>query len=198
MYSNCRGFSLIEIMITIALFVALAAIGLPSYTNYSQNLKVRSSAESFLAAAQGARSEAVRRNTGVELFLTDAIPTPENTATATSVATGANWMTRTTTGTFIDGKLGVEGTNKRSGESSPISISSGGVASIVFNGLGRTNLATPATFQFSNPSAGACVASGGLVRCLNVVIETGGQARLCDPAVPVPTPGSSGDTRACQ
>ena len=36
-----------------------------------------------------------------------------------------------------------------------------------------------------------CVVDNGEMRCLNIVVTSGGQIRMCDPAV------ASGDSRAC-
>jgi type IV fimbrial biogenesis protein FimT len=55
-------------------------------------------------------------------------------------------------------------------------------------------LTTVATFDFSNPNAGACATSGGgggPIRCLRVRLSRGGQTRMCDPAV------DATDTRSC-
>jgi type IV fimbrial biogenesis protein FimT len=66
-------------------------------------------------------------------------------------------------------------------------------ADVVFNGLGRTDLAAGAlTIQVTNPTGGVCVAASGPMRCLNVVVQPGGQIRMCDPAI-----ATAGDTRKC-
>jgi type IV fimbrial biogenesis protein FimT len=69
-----RGFSLIELVIAIAILGILLGLGLPTMVTYSRNIKVRTVAESFLAGIQLARGEAVRLNSNTELILTNATP----------------------------------------------------------------------------------------------------------------------------
>jgi type IV fimbrial biogenesis protein FimT len=206
-----RGFSLIEMMITVTIIGVLLALGAPRFAEYLRNAKLRSAAEIFLTGVQLARSEAVRMNTPVEFLLTAADPIPGNEGTAAASASGTNWMVRTADlGTFIDGKFGIEGSGRSTGQVTPVKINdtsapasadpdappAAPVSSIVFNGLGRTNLANQAVFKFNNPDAGTCVTAGGPVRCLKVIVAVGGQARLCDPAVGAAAV-AAGDSRGC-
>lgn len=69
-----KGFSLIELVVAIAIMGVLMALGLPALTTYTRNVKLRANAESFLAGLQMARGEAVRLNTPVELILTNSPP----------------------------------------------------------------------------------------------------------------------------
>ena len=73
-----RGFSLIELVIEIAILGILLGVGLPTLVTYSRNIKVRTVAESFLAGMQLARGEAVRLNNNVELILTNANPAADD------------------------------------------------------------------------------------------------------------------------
>ena len=96
--------------------------------------------------------------------------------------------------TFVEGKSGAEGSGAATSAASAIGVT-GSIATITFDGFGMpVGLTATATFQFSNPTAGACATSGGgggPIRCLVVRISRGGQTRLCDPAVP------ASDTRSC-
>jgi type IV fimbrial biogenesis protein FimT len=189
------GFSLIELMIGIALLALLLMLGLPALGTYLQNAKLRSAAESFYSGVQMARAEAVRRNAQVEIVLTNDDPNVINRNTATLSATGKNWIIRAldpTTGlyAYIEGKSMLEGSGQASAPS--VQIDGGGIASVAFRGLGATTLASAATFAFTNPAGGDCAALNGPMRCLSVVVSVGGQARMCDPAV-----SAAGDTRKC-
>lgn len=205
-----RGFSLIELVVTVAIVGVLLALAAPRFAEYLRNVKLRTSAEMFLTSVQLARSEAIRMNTPVEFLLTTADPLPANVGAA-SAANGTNWMVRTADmGTFIDGKFGIEGSGRGTGQVTAIKINdttapasadpdappAAPVGSIVFNGLGRTSLINPATFKFNNPEAGTCVTAGGPVRCLKVIVAIGGQTRLCDPAVSAAAV-AAGDSRGC-
>lgn len=191
---SLAGFTLIELMIAIAIVGVLLVAGLPEAVNWIQNTKIRTTAESFSNGAQLARAEAVRRNTTVEFALTSTVPTVGNVNALVYAAAGPYWMVRKfqtgsvyTAADFVQG-----GGNEITTSSTVISVSPSD-PNVVFDGLGRTDLAAGAlTIQVTNPNVGACVAAGPM-RCLNVRVQPGGQIRMCDPSVPA----ASGDTRAC-
>ncbi|MEI8325579.1 MAG: GspH/FimT family pseudopilin, partial [Betaproteobacteria bacterium] len=89
-----RGFSLIELVVGLAIMALLLALGLPSLNEYLANSKIRAQASSFNSTLQLARAEAIRLNGGVELVLTDDAPTAANKDSSTLSATGRNWMVR--------------------------------------------------------------------------------------------------------
>ncbi len=188
------GFSLVELVIGLAILSLLLVIGLPAFTTYIQNTKLRTAAEAFLAGVQSARGEAVRRNAQVQIILTNDDADVTNRNTTNLSTTGQNWIVRVldpTTGLydFIEAKAMAEGSGQASAPS--VQIDGGANSSVTFTGFGTTTLATAATISFSNPAGGAC-APVGPMRCMNVVISVGGQARMCDPAVT-----AAGDTRRC-
>jgi type IV fimbrial biogenesis protein FimT len=208
-----RGFNLIEMLVVLIIIGILLGLGLPSYRTYMANQRVLSTAEVFMAGLQMARGEAVKRNLRVEFALTDVDPVVANVDTASTSATGRNWIVRAliqsppppavavTANTFIEGKSGAEGSGKASSTDSTIAVS-GSVASITFDGFGMpVGLTTTATFDFAN-TTGSCAApatanctvagtGGGEFRCPQLRINRGGQARMCDPAVLI------SDTRNC-
>ena len=193
------GVSLVELMIGLAILSLLLVLGMPSFTIYLQNSKLRSAADTLYASMQEARAEAVRHNAQVEFVLTDDDPTIANVDTVTPSPTGHNWLLRLVVAPpapdsrFIDGKSGNEGSGQAQGVTPWVTLNGGAVSSVIFNGLG--NLFTPtttATFTITPPDPSLCVANGGTLRCLNVVVSVGGTARMCDPAVT-----AVGDTRKC-
>lgn len=191
--AGARGFSLIELMIGLAIFAFLMAMGVPAFSTYIQNAKLRSAAEVFVAGVQSARADAVKRNASVQFILTDDPGDSSSVQTTNLSTTGRNWLIRvqdpaTLIYSFVEGKSMAEG----SGQTSTPSVTiTGTVSSITYNGFGATNLAAAATFAFTNPAGGACAPTGPM-RCLSVVVSVGGQARMCDPAVT-----ATGDTRRC-
>jgi type IV fimbrial biogenesis protein FimT len=62
-----RGFTLIELMVTVAVLVVLMAVGVPSFRSFVQSQKVKSASFELMSALVVARSEAVKRNTDVKL-----------------------------------------------------------------------------------------------------------------------------------
>jgi type IV fimbrial biogenesis protein FimT len=199
---NHAGVSLVELMIGLAIMALLLVMGMPSFTTYLQNAKLRASAESFYAGVQKARAEAVSRNAQVEMILTTDDPILANDSTTNTSSTAQNWMVRLVNAPpasaqrFIEGKSGAEGSGQAQGVTPSVQVSgtdSGGnaIASVGFNGFGGTTLANQAQFDYTNPTGGACAPTGPM-RCLRVVVSVGGQARLCDPAI-----NAASDTRKC-
>ena len=184
---SLAGVTLIELMIAITIIGILLLAGLPEAFNWMQNTKIRTTAESISNGLQLARGEAVRRNTQIEFVLTNNDPIAAAMPGLLSDTSGRNWVVRIyqapnpyTAADFIQGEA----------ESSPNVVITSGSPNVVFNGLGRTALGAT-TIQVTNPTGGACIAAGPM-RCLNIVVQIGGQIRMCDPSII-----TVGDTRRC-
>lgn len=71
---NARGFTLIELMVTLGVLAVLVSIAAPSFNTMIQNNRMTTRANDLVTALQLARSEAIKRGTAV-----------------TVTATGGNW-----------------------------------------------------------------------------------------------------------
>lgn len=60
--AKSNGFTLIELMVTIALMAIMLSIAAPSFTSFRRNSELASIANNFLAALNAARTEAMKRN----------------------------------------------------------------------------------------------------------------------------------------
>jgi type IV fimbrial biogenesis protein FimT len=190
---RCRGLTIIELLVGLTILAVLLGLGAPAMSTYLQNSKLATAAASYFNGIQTARAEAIRRNVTAEFVLTNtslAASDPANNASPTT--TGRNWIVRAASGagySLVDAKAGVEG----EGSASTVAIQVVSSASAIqFNGFGAAG-GGPYQINISNPAAGACVLSGGNIRCRRITVSAGGQVVNCDPAASA----AVGDTRAC-
>jgi len=182
--SELRGFTLIELAVTLTLFGMLMALGLPAFLAWTRNTQVRTVAEALQNGLRTAQAEAVRQNRPVVLAFTASSTSNAASAPWTAVAGGVNWWTQTvpqfteTSGQFIaGGSLG--------DVASGVTIGNG-PAAVCFNSNGR--VAAPASG--TGVTGATCTATGtvtfninqtGADRNLVVTLSVGGQVRMCDP-----------------
>lgn len=186
------GFSLIELMITLAVLGMMFMIALPNMGTWLQNTQIRTSADAMQAGLQLARAEALKRNTTVRFQLVDTL-----TSACAVAATGKSWVVSLAD---TSGQCNVDASEttapqiiqkRSSAEGSPNAVvTATGGSSVWFNGLGRTVQppTAPAALtqiNITNPSNGACKTSAGNepMRCLRITVNAGGTVRMCDPAV---------------
>jgi type IV fimbrial biogenesis protein FimT len=189
-----RGFSLIELMVTLTILGLALMMGMPSFSAWLQNSKLRSAAESVLSGLQFAKAEAVSRNALVRFQLTSTLD--NNCALS---ATSPNWIVNTDPDpAALAGLCGALPSDtdtpfivrKRDATSDPTAlVVNSDLSNVVFNGLGRPVVATAMNIDFSmDSSVGTCAASGGAVTCLRVVVSPAGQIRMCNPKFSLPDP----------
>jgi type IV fimbrial biogenesis protein FimT len=199
-----RGVTLIELVVTLAVFATMMALAAPSIGTWIQNGRIRTGGESILNGLQLAKAEAVSRNTRVRFQLTS---TATNGCTVST--TGRNWVVNIEQAaagdTAVESHCGDEPDDTVAPQILQIRPASdgsngaevlGSQANIVFNGLGRP---TPVpggdiTFDVSNPGAGSCAANGGEMACLRIIVTPQGLLRMCNPHL---TSAQPNDPRAC-
>lgn len=189
-----RGFTLVELLVTITLLAILLSVALPSLSAWVRSAKTRTVAESLVNGLRSAQAAAVQTNRQVVFSLTNEQPAK----TSTAVANGRNWVVRTVPLPGEDAEFVSGGSLGATADGVAIT----GVASICFNSLGRpvANAAPGTTLKASGGvtvSAGTCalpdVASPTTYniaqaspkdddRTLRVTVNLGGQVRMCDPA----------------
>ena len=177
-----RGFTLIEVMVTIALLGVLLGLAAPSFSLWTRNAQVRTVSDALQNGSRLAQTEAVRRNRQVVFFLSNDAGCSASTAPA---ANGSFWAIRTVPLTAGDAAETVRCGNLAD---SSRGVTLAGPTAICFNSMGR---------QVANASPGAgsasCaldasglssydVAALGSDRPLRVLVTVGGQVRQCDPA----------------
>jgi len=178
-----RGFTLVELVVTLTLLGLLLALGLPSFTTWIANSQVRTVAESLQDGIRVTQAEAVRRNRQVVLSFTNATPA----LNAAAAAGGKNWSVQTVArldeaAEFIRGGLMADVASSVAITGNPAS------SAICFNSSGR--LATNASATGVPGAACAAAATAFTVdktnsdRPLRVNVAVGGQVRMCDPNRP--------------
>ena len=159
-----RGFSVLEVMVVVAIIGVLLSLGVPSFFTYTQNLQIRSAAEQVNAGLQIAKNEAIRRNALIKL----------------TIGTGTSWTITDPSGVTLQSRDANEGSVNVTSALFP-----NGSTAVTFNGMGRVvplnDDATPALTQINldNPQ----ISNASDRRLLRIVIPLGGAVRMCDPLV---------------
>jgi type IV fimbrial biogenesis protein FimT len=196
-----RGVSLIETMIGLVIVSLTLAVGAPSFSTFMQNTHIRNAAEAVQNGLSLARMEAVHRNTNVQFTLGAGGAWTIGCVTAVADLDGDGVVDCPAT---IQARAAAEGSSNATVALSEIVAATNAVAAspvittqISFNGMGKVRTlpaGNNAVINISNPAGGTCAAAGGVMRCLRVVVSTGGQVRMCDPKLSVSNPS---DPQAC-
>jgi type IV fimbrial biogenesis protein FimT len=208
------GFSLIELLITVAIAGILLALGASSYRIWISNMRVRTAAEAIQNGLQLARGEAVRRNTQISFQLMSSV---DNGCilSAPNTPISSDWVvsfdppaSACAAAPLNDAFRVTDAANnpppriiqvRSAAEGSRDVVASAGQTLFTFNGLGRLVAnpgGNPVPINLTSPLAGTCVAATGQVRCLTVTVSLGGQVRMCDPAYPT-TGALATDSQRC-
>lgn len=194
-----RGFTLLELVVVLAIFSVLLALAMPTYRAWMARTKIRVAAESMMSGLVYARNQALQRNAQVQFSMTDTLAngcalTNSGSSWVVSMGTPTGQCAATPSET-VDPRImqkrsgGEGGTN--SVTISALNSSSASASRLIFNGLGRalvtnssgTPLNPISRIDFSYPALGSCMKDSGPVRCLRIVVTPAGEARICDPSI---------------
>lgn len=204
MLSRARttGFTLVELMVTLAVLAIVLAAAMPSFSGMMQNSRIGNAARGYQVGLQTARTEAIRRNVPVDFVLTDTPVGAGIESSAVAAASGKNWVVRIATPAAASVPAGFVHIESKSAQESgggnlevqgvataPPSATFGGI--VTFNGFGSTSAGETIELSVNGPAGTTCAAQSGPLRCQRIQVRPGGQITLCDPAAP------TGDSRAC-
>lgn len=183
-----QGFTLVELMVVVAIIAILSLLGIPAFNDWIGNARTRTVSEALQNDLRRAQAEAVRTNRRVALVLTNSSPVDSSTV-STPVSPARNWVIYALPLTG-----GAEATPFVSAHiqdaNSTVTVSST-VTAVCFNSVGRlvagntipqsggTNCPNPGNginFGISNSSV-----TSGDARPLRIEVNSGGRLRLCDP-----------------
>lgn len=116
-----RGFTLIELVVTVAISAVLLAVAAPALVQYTANGRLSAHADAFSASARLARGEAIKRNASVTMCVSS------NGASCEAGAWHSGWIVMA--GATVLHKEGPASQNVRMTESSS-------VATLLFDATG--------------------------------------------------------------
>lgn len=183
-----RGFSLVELVITLAVLAIIMMTALPSVASWLGNARIRNVADSLQNGIQTARGEAVRRNQNVSFWLVDLSDPGVLSNDCTLSGSSGSWVVS------VNSPVG-HCADAPSTDSSPMLVT----ARAVGDGGGRINVAS---VQSDNTTAGKSITFDGFGRITNtdaisridvtgptssvnlrLAVSPAGLVRMCDPRV---------------
>jgi prepilin-type N-terminal cleavage/methylation domain-containing protein len=157
-----KGFTLIEVMVAVAILAILVTLAAPSFNSFIDKYRVKRAADSISAFLVNTKSEAIKRNKTVRAVIT---------------GSGATWcagMTEAATCNCSTGPCQIDGVDRV-------------ISGASFKGVGLNGPDTGHVFEFK-PQRGTVagnetvelVSTNGLK--VNVIVGTVGRVRLCSPS----------------
>lgn len=184
---HTHGFSLIEMAVAMAVIGILMAAVMPNVSEWMQNSKVRTGAESLQAGLQTARNEAVKSNRTVTFWLVSLNDNKTMDNSCKLSDSSGSWVVSITSPEDSCGSAPSKNVAPMLVMAHPMGEGSDGVTvvakttdgrsakSLTFNGFGQVVGADGiGTLDVSSPSA---------TRSLRIVTTTGGSTFVCDPHI---------------
>lgn len=168
-----NGFTLIELVIALAVAAILLSIGVPSFISFIANSQIRTASQSILDGLNLTRAEAIRRNERVYF----------------QFGTGSSWSVITNSGATIQTRSSSEGSSNIIITKTPSTSSR-----ITFNALGRAvnNADASSRLNSIDIDVPSSFLDSSISKELRITITDGGSIRMCDPNI-----STTGDPRKC-
>jgi type IV fimbrial biogenesis protein FimT len=170
--NRVAGFTLVELMIGIAVLFIMAMLALPNFSIWIQNTQIRTAGEAIINGLQLARAEAIRRNASMELRM----------------GASSSWTVRVVnTGEIVQSRLAAEGSG-----AAAVTITPNTTTKVTFDSYGSvTATNNDGSLPITEIKIDAPQIAAADSRELCILIRIGGNVRMCDPQV------ASTDTRTC-
>jgi type IV fimbrial biogenesis protein FimT len=162
--ASSPGFTLIELMVVVAIVAVLAAVGAPSFRDMLLNQRLASAAQSFNSALSLARMEAIQRARPVEVA-----------ALAGSDWSGG-WIVRTGDDESLQTLRRFERLSQ--GVSVDTTLGGGFAQGLRYDGNGFSRQTSRAGF-----SAGCLTLKAETGRRASIIVSASGRAKVCNPDV---------------
>ena len=169
--SKTRGFTLIELIVTVSIVAILAALAVPSFTSLFARKRVEGLASELVTDLQYARSEAVQRNTlvqvtlGTNCYVIHALPT-------SAIIASNRTCTQTGSPTVILGETVLKNVQVAAGTSASFAPTSGNIFFDPVRGLATISSGTDAITASSTTGSWALAA----------VLTVTGRVKTCVPS----------------
>lgn len=174
-FTEQTGFTMIEMMVVVAVLAIVLSIALPNLQIMIANTQIRSVAESVRNGLQVARIEAVKRNESVRFTLNADSSWQIGCVTVVADLDGDGQA---------DCPAVITQKGVREGGGNAVTVVGAGQAA--FTSLGTlTAASTLALVNFTSTTVAG-------TKALRITLGTGGNARMCDPSIV-----AVGDARAC-
>jgi prepilin-type N-terminal cleavage/methylation domain-containing protein len=207
-----QGFSLVELMVALAIFALLASFAIPTFRGTLGNRQVSLLAENISASLRQAQTEAIRASAPVDFVMTTSpVATVLSTPASATLSAGGltqtdpalNLLVRIAGNATSAGALQAQDSTQGWRDGRVFGVKAGGagtaIAGVAFSSLGRVAgtydaagaLTAPSgdgtvIFQIVNPSLDT-----GIARRLCVFVSSAGAVTVCDPTKP------TADVRSC-
>lgn len=210
-----RGFTLIEIIVTVAVLSLILAMSMPSIGTWIENTRIRGATEALQNGMQAARMEAIRRNQPVSFYLVSSATDSSGLDNSCALSsTSGSWvvsssspagkcgtMNPSTCTSTVPGKCALA--QRAIGDAGArVQVSAGystdatnktalgsAANTITFDGLGRITNPTSAInrVRVTGPNSAAAYVD------LMLIVDVGGGVRMCDPRSSI----AANDPRKC-